>query len=129
MITGVGVDIIELVRIEGALKRWGNRFLSRVFTEREISYCQRRKDPVPSLAGRFAAKEAVGKALGLGTGRQIGWKEVEITNDPRGKPEVHLTGRAAAIAGGVKILISISHSRDAAVAFAIAGEDGNSSHK
>lgn len=129
MITGIGVDIIELVRIEGALKRWGDRFLSRVFTEREISYCQRRKDPIPSLAGRFAAKEAVGKALGVGAGRQIGWKEVEINNDPRGKPGVHLTGRAAAIAGGAKILISISHSRDNAMAFAIAGEDGNSSHK
>ena len=115
----VGVDIIEIERIRAALRRHGERFLQRVYTAKEQAYCRGR---VPELAVRFAAKEAVSKALGTGL-RGITWKEMEILGDKRGKPLVHLHGRAKARAkelGLSKFAISLSHSRDHAVAFVMA---------
>jgi holo-[acyl-carrier protein] synthase len=115
----VGVDIIEIERIEAALRRHGQRFLRRVYTSREQAYCQGR---VPELAVRFAAKEAVSKALGTGL-RGIAWREMEILGDKRGKPLVYLHGRARARAeelGFFEFAISLSHSRDYAVAFVVA---------
>jgi holo-[acyl-carrier protein] synthase len=119
----VGVDIIEIERIEAALRRHGQRFLRRVYTSREQAYCRGR---VPELAVRFAAKEAVSKALGTGM-RGIAWREMEILGDERGKPLVHLHGRAKARAeelGLSEFAISLSHSQDYAVAFVMAaGKD------
>jgi holo-[acyl-carrier protein] synthase len=97
MICGIGVDLVKVDRLARALQRYGERFLRRVFTDREIAYCQgRAKQGVYQFAQRFAAKEAFSKALGVGL-RQGGirWREVEVLPDPRGKPEIQVTGRAA----------------------------------
>ncbi len=97
MIYGIGVDLVKVARLAAAIERHGERFLNRVFTPREIAYCQGRKRGRDSaFALRFAAKEAFSKALGVGL-RQNGirWREVEVVPDPRGKPEILITGRAA----------------------------------
>lgn len=115
----VGVDIIEIERIEAVLRRHGERFLQRIYTPKEQAYCRGR---VPELAVRFAAKEAVSKALGTGM-RGIAWREMEILGDERGKPLVHLHGRARARAEELSLsefAVSLSHSRDFAVAFVMA---------
>jgi len=120
-IIGVGIDIIEIERIENALCR-NARFLDRVFTPLEISYFKSRNDNACHIAGTFAAKEAVLKALGTGL-RGIEWKDIEIKRDVSGKPAVFLYKNAALAAesAGIKnIHISISHSRDYALAQAIA---------
>ena len=121
-IRGIGVDVIEVHRIERALTRWGEAFTGRLFTADEV----RRAGPVPTramrLAGRFAAKEAVMKALGLGW-RRMAWREIEILNDEAGRPVVTLRGGAARAAerlGVSDVLISLTHTRDLAAASAIA---------
>ena len=122
-----GVDIIEIERVQQAIARHGERFLRRIYTPAERS---RYRNRPPELAARFAAKEAVAKALGVGL-RSIGeqgidWQEVEVLPDPLGKPEVSLSGRAAALAaeqGLHQWAISLSHSREYAVAFVVASSD------
>ncbi|MEX2431346.1 MAG: holo-ACP synthase [Dehalococcoidia bacterium] len=111
----VGVDVVEIDRVAAALARFGERFLQRVYTPGEIAYC---RDRAPQLAARFVAKEAVMKALGTGT-RGVGWREVEVTRKRSGEPSVALHGRAAeraTILGITRIAISLSHSRNYAVA-------------
>jgi len=107
----VGVDIIEVGRIEGAVSRWGERFLGRVFTPAELELCRRRP---ASLAARFAAKEAVMKALG-GVQR---WREIEVLRYASGKPRLRLLGRARARARrlGLELAVSLSHCREYAIA-------------
>jgi len=122
MIRGLGIDIVEVDRIRQAVGRWGEAFLSRVFTPAELSRGSAPAAAAERLAGRFAAKEAVMKALGIGR-RGIGWQEIEITVDPMGKPEVRLTGRAAATADRLGITawrLAISHTRLVAIAQALA---------
>jgi holo-[acyl-carrier protein] synthase len=122
----VGVDIIEIERIACTLARFGERFLRRVYTEAEIAYCRGR----PSrLAARFAAKEAVAKALGVGVFRREGvyWRDVEVVRDHRGKPGVRLHGSAlerARQAGLSGWALSLSHSREYAVAMVVATREG-----
>jgi holo-[acyl-carrier protein] synthase len=114
-----GVDLVELARIEHTLARFGERFLARVYTPAERAYCRGR---VSELAARFAAKEAIAKALGTGL-RGVGWREMEVLPDPRGKPLVHLHGRArqrAADLGLTEFAISLSHERGLAIAFVVA---------
>ena len=114
----VGVDVIEIERVAATLARFGDRFLERVFTEGETAYCRGR---APQLAARFAAKEAVMKALGTGT-RGVGWREVEVTRKPTGEPGIALHGRAAERAARLgidRIAVSLSHSRHYAVASVI----------
>lgn len=120
----VGVDLVELDRIRQAVARYGDRFLRRIYTPSELAFYRSR---LPELAARFAAKEAVSKALGVGLNHisihGIGWREVEVLPDSLGKPMVHLTGRARALAdeqGLRKWAISLSHGRDYAVAFVVA---------
>jgi holo-[acyl-carrier protein] synthase len=116
--TAVGVDIVEIERVEKALGRHGQRMLGRVYTALEVAFCRGR---VSELAARFAAKEAVMKALGTGA-RGVAWREIEVLPNHRGKPLVYLHGRAAARAEriGLRALdISMSHSRDFAVAFVV----------
>ena len=111
----VGVDIIEIERVAATLDRFGTRFLQRIYTEAEIAYCRGR---APQLAARFAAKEAVMKALGTGT-RGIGWRDVEVTRRRSGQPDIALHGRAVERARAVGIdhvAVSLSHSRGYAVA-------------
>jgi holo-[acyl-carrier protein] synthase len=114
----VGVDIVEIARIDRAIARWGERFLRRVYTEPELgSY----RDKSSSLAARFAGKEAVIKSLGAQTGG-IGWRDIEILSDSDGRPLVCLYGRAqeqAGLLGLEKFAISLSHSREYAVAFVV----------
>lgn len=115
----VGVDIVEIARVGSVLRKHDRRFLARVYTAGEIGHCRGR---VSELAARFAGKEAVLKALGTGL-RGVGWREVEILPDRRGKPHVYLHGRAqerARLLGLVHFAISLSHSRDFAVAFVVA---------
>jgi holo-[acyl-carrier protein] synthase len=118
----VGVDAIEIARIRRALERYPG-FRERCFTEAERAYCDSRKNPAQSYAGRFAGKEAVGKALGLGVARAFAWRDIEIVGRP--KPSVTLRGRARAWAEGVPaggIDLSMTHNRELAVAVAIVEE-------
>ena len=116
----IGVDIIEIVRIEKAIAQWGDRFLHRIYTDAELRLYRQKSS---SLAARFASKEAVMKLLGTGW-IGISWKEIEILSHPSGKPLVNLYGRAQTEAGklGLKgIAISLSHSREYAIAL-VSGE-------
>lgn len=112
--TSLGIDIVEIDRIRHALERWP-RMAARLFTDRERVYCDERGDPAPHYAARFAAKEATAKALG----RWLRWQDVEIARDASGRPHIVLHGEAAALARvseGNQLLVSLSHSRDYAVA-------------
>ena len=114
-----GIDIAEVPRIAAALERWGDRFLARIYTPAEIHRYRHRPS---SLASRFAAKEAVMKALGTGV-RGVGWKEIEVLPDARGKPLVRLSGRAAARAEQLGIAvweISLTDTRELALASVVA---------
>jgi len=114
----VGVDLIEIARVRHALERHGSRFRDRCFTEAEQAYCESKPNPPQHYAGRFAAKEAVGKALGSGV--YFTWKEIEIRGRP--KPGVYLSGRTAAWAERVqagRIELSMTHSRELAAAVAV----------
>jgi holo-[acyl-carrier protein] synthase len=113
------VDLIEIARIRRALERYPG-FRERCFTDAERAYCESRRNPAQSYAGRFAGKEAVGKALGFGVARAFAWKEVEIVGRP--KPSVRLHGRLAAWAarvGAQEIDVSMTHSRELAQAVAV----------
>ena len=117
--TSVGVDIIEIERVAAIVARWQDKFLERVYTEAERRYCRGR---IAELAARFAGKEAITKALGTGI-VGLAWREMEILPDPRGKPLVTLHGRAAKRAADIgltQFAISLSHSRDFAVAMVVA---------
>ncbi len=114
----VGVDLIEIERIRRALERHGEGFKSRCFTDAERAYCDSKPNPPQHYAGRFAAKEAIGKAIGSGV--YFTWKEIEIRGRP--KPGVHLSGRTAAWAekvGAGHIELSMTHSRELAAAVAV----------
>ena len=114
-----GVDLIEVVRVAAVVARWGDRFLSRIYTPGEVAYCRGR---VPELAVRFAAKEATSKALGTGI-VGISWREMEVVPDRRGKPTMVLHGKAAARAveiGLDRFEVSLSHSREMAIAMVVA---------
>ncbi|NLC07028.1 MAG: holo-ACP synthase [Syntrophomonadaceae bacterium] len=120
MVMGIGIDIIEIERVEKALARTA-RFQQRLFTSKEISECLSKPVPAASFAARFAAKEAVFKALGSGC--ELGWSSVEVVSGSAGGPEIHLTGQAAqkAVEIGVQeIKVSLTHSRQYAAAVAIA---------
>jgi len=118
----VGTDLIEIARIRRSLERY-ERFRDRCFTEEEQAYCETRPNPAESYAGRFAGKEAVGKALGFGVARAFAWKEIEIVGRP--KPSVRLSGRVAAWAeraGAASIDLSMTHSRELAQAVAVVSD-------
>lgn len=122
-IVGHGVDIVQCARIERVWGEHGDLFLRRVFTPAEREHCLSSRTPVVRLSGRFAAKEAALKALGTGWRGGILWTDVETLPDPLGKPVVHLHGEAARLADAQRIervLMTISHAGDYAVASAIA---------
>lgn len=120
--TAIGIDIVEIKRLEKTSKKWGKAFLEKVYTAREITYSMSKRFPYQHLAARFAAKEAIFKALGEVEKEFVGWKNVEILNDANGKPAVHWHGDAEktrkkrGIAGAV---VSLSHSDHYAVASAM----------
>jgi holo-[acyl-carrier protein] synthase len=122
-IVGIGTDIIECLRIAQMIERHGELFIGRVYTPQEIQYCQSRKQATQHFAGRWAAKEAVLKAMGTGWRRGISWRDVEIRNELGGKPIVSLRGGARDVVeklGIGQMLVSISHCRSHATAYAIA---------
>lgn len=121
MVSGIGVDSIQVGRIRAAAERWGDDFLRRLFTDRELEYCLSHANPFPSLAARFAAKEAVLKALGArGTWR---WRDMEVERAESGKPSVSLRAGAAAFARKRKVKsfhLSLTHDSDRATAVVLA---------
>jgi holo-[acyl-carrier protein] synthase len=122
MVKGIGTDLIELDRIARVFFKYRDRLLNRIFTENERSYFARWADPVPRVAGRFAAKEAVMKALGTGWSDGVRWRDIEVIRRPSGKPEVVLYGRCREVfesLGAHTIHCTITHSRDYAMAVVI----------
>jgi len=119
-IKGIGNDIIEIARIENAIKKHGNAILNKIFTQREKNYCLKYGLPYQRFAGRFAAKEAILKALGYGISKNISWHDIEILNDENGKPYVILSEEVKKIFSNPDLFISISHCINYAAAFAIA---------
>ena len=119
LIVGCGIDLVKIERIEIIIKKWGDNFISRVFTLSEREYCEKKKgNKYQSYAGRFAAKEALLKALGLGL-RGANWKEIEIKNDELGQPIINASGKLKNIAsakGVSKYFITISHTKEYAIA-------------
>jgi len=112
MIIGMGIDMEEVERVQGVIERQGERFLKRIYTDKERAYCEQFKDKYERYAGRFAAKEAAMKALGTGWSRGVRWVDIEVVRFPGGRPTLELKGEARKIADrrGVKnIAISISH--------------------
>jgi holo-[acyl-carrier protein] synthase len=126
-ILGIGTDIIECPRIGKMIEQHGELFLRRVYTEREIRYCQARKHAIEHFAGRWAAKEAILKAIGTGLSRGIAWTDLEVRNGVDGQPRVLVCGGAKDVArqrGIGDILVSISHCRTYATAYALAVGSG-----
>jgi holo-[acyl-carrier protein] synthase len=126
MIVGTGIDIAETGRIKVSIQRYGDRFTNRIYTSREIEYCERFKNKAERYAARFAAKEAAFKALGTGWQHGIRWLDVEVIHLPTGKPELELRGRALELARQLKVArttISLSHVDHYAVAQVIFESD------
>ena len=120
MIYGIGVDIVQISRIEKVIDQWGNRFLKRVFTEAEIGYCQRKARPAARFALRFAAKEAFAKAMGCGFRDGLGFRQIEVTNDLNGRPILGLHGKSKEMCVGRGITKShLSLSDDSLYAIAM----------
>jgi holo-[acyl-carrier protein] synthase len=121
-VLGIGVDIVETARIQSSIDRFGDRFLRRIFTQGERDYCSAMPFPARHYGARFAAKEAVSKALGTGIGGKAGWRDIEVKRRETGEPFILLHGSAAEFAGALGILqalISLSHTEHYAVANAI----------
>lgn len=122
MILGTGIDIVDVERIRASFERFGDRFLHRILRPAEISYCLSHRNPAPFLAARFAAKEAVSKALGTGMGGQLGWRDIEIARKASGEPFVIFHGQGQALLrqrAGRLVHINLSHTATQAVALAI----------
>ncbi len=118
----IGLDMVEINRISSAIDEFGMPFLEKIFSPREIAYCQSRRFPSQHFAVRFAGKEAVGKALEIGVGREIDWTEIEIVRKANGVPKVRLHGKAKAYATSKKVKeahVSLTHTRELAVASAL----------
>ncbi len=118
-ILGIGTDIVEIERIRDSIKEFQDKFFERICTEKERAYCFQHKDPASPLAARFAAKEAIAKALGTGIGKTLSWQDMEILNNREGKPEATLSPEASRIFHHPRILISMSHCKEYATAVAL----------
>ncbi len=119
MIVGTGIDIVQVSRIEKAHKRWGDRFAGRLFTEGELDHVEGKRDIYPSLAARFAAKEAFLKALGTGFARGVSWHDMEVRREEGQRPFFHISGKAKEIMDGCgarRAHLSMSHEREYALA-------------
>ena len=123
ILAGIGIDVVEVDRIELAIARQGEAFLRKLFTEAERSYCEKQARPALHFAARFAAKEAVSKALGTGIGGQAGWLDLEVVRAESGAPKMLFHGAAAdflSAAGIAEVQVSLTHARDYAAANAVA---------
>ena len=122
IIFGIGIDVVEVERVESSMSEFGERFASRVFTEDERAYCESQKRPAIHYAARFAAKEAVAKAMGTGIGKDLSWLDMEIRRRDSGEPEVFLTGDGEKFAQKhnlTQIKISLTHAEHYAAANAV----------
>src|SRR5271154_4632752 len=122
MILGIGIDIIEVARIEASHQKFGERFLNRILLPDEIAYCMSNRKPGPFLAARFAAKEAVSKAFGTGIGADLGWQDIDIRRRESGEPFVVLHGGGELLLATRRarhVLVSLSHTQAHATAVAI----------
>jgi holo-[acyl-carrier protein] synthase len=118
-IIGSGMDATEIARIAATIERYGDRFVTRIFTDGEVAYCRRRRDFVSSFAARFAAKEAAMKALGTGHSRGVLWRGIEVVRAPGGPPQLRFHGGAAArfkALGATGSLLTLTHSQELAIA-------------
>ncbi len=125
-IRGIGIDLVQIPRMRRVVERWQDRFLQRVFTEGELAYCRSRKDPIPHLAARFAAKEAGLKALGTGLRLGVQWRELEVRRERGEAPVLILSGRSRAIGearGGRRMLLALTHEGEYACAQAMLVDD------
>ncbi|QTN30992.1 holo-ACP synthase [Akkermansiaceae bacterium] len=123
IIYGIGIDVVEVDRIEAAMEKLGDVFVGRLFTIREQEYCSKQKRPALHYAARFAAKEAVSKALGTGIGGQAGWLDMEVERAETGAPKMVFSGNAAeflAREGIAEVQVSLSHAKEYAAANAVA---------
>jgi len=119
MIVGTGIDIAEVPRIAESIQRFGNRFITRIFTEGEIRYCDSKANRVERYAARFAAKEAAMKALGTGWNRGVTWRDVEVSRQPGSRPTIVFHGKAAEFAEKLNarhVSLSLTHTKDFAMA-------------
>lgn len=119
MITGIGIDLVEIARLAELLERWNRRFTAKVFTEEEIALCDGRTNRAASYAARFAAKEACAKALGTGWSAAFSWKDFSIRTAANGRPLPVLSARLKARLAATKIHLSLSHSEHYAAAVVI----------
>jgi holo-[acyl-carrier protein] synthase len=122
MIYGIGVDLVRIRRMGQVLEKWGDRFIKRVFTPDEINICFKRAFPPSAFALRFAAKEAFSKAMGLGMTRGMVWREIEVFNDPKGKPGLKVHGRSARVCderGITNIHLSLTDEKEYAIAMVV----------
>ena len=122
MILGIGIDIIEVARVQASHERFGERFLNRLLLADEIAYCLSHKNPAPFIAARFAAKEAISKAFGAGIGAQLGWRDMEIGRKKSGEPFVILHGKGKKLfksRRAKRLLVSLSHTANYAAATAV----------
>lgn len=119
MVRGIGTDIIEISRIRNSIARHGSHFLNKIYTQAEQEYCLAYNDAAPHFAARFAAKEAISKAIGTGIRDQVSWLEIEVRNQKNGQPHPILSKELDAFLQHPRFLLSISHCREYAVATAI----------
>ncbi|NIR53155.1 holo-[acyl-carrier-protein] synthase [candidate division KSB1 bacterium] len=126
MFKDLGVDLVDVHRIEKIIEKWGRRFLERIFTQNEIHRCNKRVTAAECFAARFAAKEALAKALGHGWCQHFSWTDVEVVNQESGKPHISVDGKTKELVKNKRIVLSLSHTETHAVAV-VAVEDGNDS--
>lgn len=119
MICGLGIDLVEIARMEELLARWHMRFLEKIFTAEEIAQCEGRAHRAASYAARFAAKEACAKALGTGWDRDFAWKDFSVQNDVSGRPLPRLSSRLKARLADARVHLSLSHTEHYATAIVI----------
>ena len=120
MVLGLGIDIIEIERVKKSIEKYGDKFLDKVFTEGEIIYCNKKLNKYQHYAARFAAKEAVYKALVSGWKEGLRWKDIEIQNDSSGMPSVNTSGKLHSfLSDNMQLRISISHSENYVTSVAI----------
>jgi len=125
-VRGIGIDLVKIPRLRAIVDRWQDRFLRRVFTDAELAYCRSRRDPIPHLAARFAAKEAGLKALGTGLSMGISWRELEVRRERGQPPTLVLSGRSRVVGaarGGDRILLTLTHDGEYAMAQAMLIDD------
>ena len=122
VIRGIGVDVIDMQRIRTTIEEMGHAFLRKLFTEGEVAYCQSKRAPHQHFAARFAAKEAVSKALQTGWSGVFRWKDVEVVNEPSGAPKILLHNDLAEVLSNCTVHLTISHTDTTVVAFAVIEE-------